>query len=44
VAAYHAFGESTLSTNQVMPYGIYTIPEISYVGRSEAELTDATIP
>ena len=27
-----------------MPFGIYTIPEISYVGRSEAELTDASIP
>jgi NAD(P) transhydrogenase len=44
LAAYHAFGQSTLSTNQVMPFGIYTIPEISYVGRSEAELTDAAIP
>jgi NAD(P) transhydrogenase len=27
-----------------MPIGIYTIPEISYVGRTEEELTAASIP
>src|SRR5690348_7319008 len=27
-----------------LPIGIYTIPEISYVGKSEEELTDAAIP
>jgi NAD(P) transhydrogenase len=27
-----------------MPYGIYTIPEISTVGKSEEELTKANVP
>ncbi|HEX4339943.1 MAG TPA: Si-specific NAD(P)(+) transhydrogenase [Polyangiaceae bacterium] len=44
LAAYHAFGEPTPPIIASMPIGIYTIPEISYVGRSEAELTDAGIP
>ena len=30
--------------NGTMPIGIYTIPEISYVGRTEEELTRAAIP
>lgn len=29
---------------QHLPYGIYTIPEISMVGRTERELTEAKIP
>ena len=44
LAAYHAFGEPTTALDKSMPIGIYTIPEISYVGRTEAELTDASIP
>ena len=28
----------------VLPIGVYTIPEISYVGRTEEELTDAAVP
>jgi NAD(P) transhydrogenase len=44
LAAYHAFGEPTPPINSSMPIGIYTIPEISYVGRTEAELTDAGVP
>jgi NAD(P) transhydrogenase len=27
-----------------LPYGIYTIPEISFVGRTERELTEADVP
>jgi NAD(P) transhydrogenase len=27
-----------------LPIGIYTIPEISYVGKTEEELTDSAIP
>jgi NAD(P) transhydrogenase len=27
-----------------MPYGIYTVPEISMVGRTERELTQASVP
>ncbi len=44
LAAYHAFGEATPALGASMPIGIYTIPEISYVGKTEAELTDASIP
>jgi NAD(P) transhydrogenase len=44
LAAYHAFGEPTPPIIASMPIGIYTIPEISYVGRSEAELTEAGVP
>ncbi len=44
LAAYHAFGEPTAGLGGTMPIGIYTIPEISYVGRTEAELTEAAIP
>jgi NAD(P) transhydrogenase len=44
LAAYHAFGEPTAGLGGDMPIGIYTIPEISYVGRTEAELTEAAVP
>jgi NAD(P) transhydrogenase len=44
LAAYHAFGEASSSLGALMPIGIYTIPEISYCGRTEAELTDAAVP
>ena len=44
LAANHAFGEA-LSTNEIpQPIGIYSIPEISFVGKTEAELTDACVP
>ncbi len=44
LAAYHAFGEATTAMEATMPVGIYTIPEISYVGRTEAELTRSATP
>jgi NAD(P) transhydrogenase len=44
VAACHAFGVEARSARTLLPYGIYTIPEISMVGRSEEELTKANIP
>src|SRR5207247_10419957 len=37
-------GDRTASMSRLLPYGIYTIPEISYVGRTEEELTDAAVP
>jgi NAD(P) transhydrogenase len=43
-AAYNAFGEPTSSLGELLPIGIYTIPEISYVGKNEAQLTDASVP
>jgi NAD(P) transhydrogenase len=44
LAAFHAFGEPTTSMAKTMPIGIYTIPEMSYVGQTEAQLTDAAVP
>ena len=32
------------SLTGIMPIGIYSIPEISYVGATEAELTQASVP
>lgn len=44
LAAYHAFGEPARELQSVQPIGIYTIPEISYCGRTEEELTTSAIP
>src|SRR6266536_5083662 len=44
LAAYGAFGEPANSLGELLPIGVYTIPEISYVGRNETQLTDASIP
>ncbi len=44
-AAYHACGEPVEGhLSRLQPIGIYTIPEISYVGRNEDELTEASVP
>ncbi len=44
LAACHAFGVAADCTPGLFPYGIYTIPEISTVGRNEEELTAAGVP
>jgi NAD(P) transhydrogenase len=43
LAAYHAFGEPARELQELQPIGIYTVPEISYCGRTEAELTSAAV-
>ena len=43
LAACHAFGVEAQSFPDLLPYGIYTIPEISVVGKNEQELTEAGI-
>lgn len=43
-AVCHAFGEPTTSLPELYPVGIYTIPEISMVGKTEAQLTAQGIP
>ena len=43
MAVLHAFSAGTESVQEIFPYGIYTIPEISTVGRNEEELTEAGI-
>jgi NAD(P) transhydrogenase len=44
LAAAHAFGDTEAAMSTLLPIGIYTIPEISYVGRTEEELTEAAVP
>jgi len=45
LAAYSACGEEVHAMRaELMPIGIYTIPEISYVGKTEDELTEGSIP
>jgi NAD(P) transhydrogenase len=44
LAACHALGHHSHAINTLLPVGIYTIPEISYVGQTEEELTAAAIP
>jgi NAD(P) transhydrogenase len=43
-AAYHAFGEPVHGMLDLQPIGIYTIPEISFIGRTEDQLTDESVP
>ena len=44
LAAYHAFGEPVRELQKLQPIGIYTVPEISYCGKTEAELTQSAVP
>jgi NAD(P) transhydrogenase len=44
LSACHAFGVPAKSVPELFPYGIYTIPEISTVGRNEEELTQNGVP
>jgi NAD(P) transhydrogenase len=44
LAAYAAFDEPVHSLLALQPIGIYTVPEISYCGQSEDELTKSSVP
>jgi NAD(P) transhydrogenase len=44
LAAYHACDEPVREMHRLQPIGIYTIPEISYVGATEDQLTTGRIP
>jgi NAD(P) transhydrogenase len=44
LAAAHAFGLDARPMRDLLPIGIYTIPEISFAGRTEEELTGDGIP
>jgi NAD(P) transhydrogenase len=44
LASCHAFGVAARSVPALVPYAIYTIPEISTVGRAEEELTRDGVP
>jgi NAD(P) transhydrogenase len=45
IAAARAFNDCRTSSNpSFYPYGIYTIPEISFIGKTEEQLTDEDVP
>jgi len=44
IAAHHACGEPLRKVSDLHPIGIYSIPEISFVGRTEEELTRENVP
>ncbi len=44
IAAAHAFGKAYVSNPSYFPFGIYTIPEISFIGKTEEQLTDEDVP
>jgi len=44
IAVAHAFGKPVASNPSYFPFGIYTIPEISFIGKTEEQLTDEDVP
>jgi NAD(P) transhydrogenase len=44
IAAARACGVAVQSNPATYPYGIYTIPEISFIGKNEEQLTDEDVP
>ena len=44
IAAARAFCLNIHSNPATYPYGIYTIPEISFIGKNEEQLTDEDVP
>jgi len=44
VAAHHACGETLRAVGELQPIGIYSIPEISFIGRTEEQLTRESVP
>ncbi len=44
LAAHHACDEEAHAMHELQPIGIYAIPEISFIGQTEDQLTEARIP
>jgi NAD(P) transhydrogenase len=44
LAAHHACGEPAHQMGHLQPIGIYSIPEISFIGRTEDQLTKESVP
>jgi NAD(P) transhydrogenase len=44
LAAHHACGEPVHAASTLQPIGIYSIPEISFIGRTEDQLTADCVP
>jgi NAD(P) transhydrogenase len=44
LAALHAFGLPVTAIPELFPFGIFAVPEISWVGKNERDLTAAGVP
>src|SRR5439155_20706211 len=44
IAALHAFEEPVAQLPELIPTGVYAIPELAMVGQTEEQLTDAAVP
>jgi NAD(P) transhydrogenase len=44
LAACDAFGLEAHSMSDLLPYGIFSLPEISFVGKTEQDLTENAVP
>jgi NAD(P) transhydrogenase len=44
IAVAHALHKPVRSNPDYFPFGIYTIPEISFIGKTEEQLTDEDVP
>ncbi len=44
IATLHAFGEPVQTLPELVPTGVYAVPEIAMVGQTEEQLTDAAVP
>jgi NAD(P) transhydrogenase len=44
MAAHHACGEPARAATHLQPIGIYSLPEISFIGKTEDQLTQECIP
>ncbi|MBT9331772.1 Si-specific NAD(P)(+) transhydrogenase [Paracidobacterium acidisoli] len=45
IAIERAYGNDSMQSNpSFYPYGIYTIPEISFIGKTEEQLTEEDVP
>jgi len=44
LAAHHACGEQVHAAQMLQPIGIYSIPEVSFIGKTEDQLTQECMP
>jgi NAD(P) transhydrogenase len=44
LAAHHACGEPVHTAHMLQPIGIYSLPEISFIGKTEDQLTQDCVP
>jgi NAD(P) transhydrogenase len=44
LAAHHACGEPVHTASTLQPIGIYSLPEISFIGKTEDQLTQECVP